>query len=192
MKAVEPIRDRIHIQAMKDAFRNPRDRLLFTLGINTGLRISDLLSLQKADVITRTGLSAQPWRVAQSIILVERKTGKTREIALNQVARSALKEYLADHCPRETDYLFPSRIGVNKPLSRGRAWEILKEAAEQVGIEGIGTHTLRKTFGYHAYQQGIDLSLLQEIYQHSSPAITLHYIGITQDQIREVYHDLNL
>ena len=56
----------------------------------------------------------------------------------------------------------------------------------------IGTHTLRKTFGYHAYQNGSSLELLMDIFNHSSKAQTLRYIGITEEQKKEVYLQSNL
>jgi integrase len=80
-------------------------------------------------------------------------------------------------------FLFRSRQGGNRPMSRTRAYQVLREVAQRHGVEHIGTHTLRKTFGYHFYKQTGDVALLQRILNHSSPAITLRYIGIEQDQI---------
>ena len=117
---VEPIRDRKKIDAIRNFLKgkNPsgRDALLFTLGINSGLRISDLLKLRVADVKNQ-----------ERITIVEQK-----------------KDYLADSGLGAGDYLFPSRKG-NGPLQRVQAWKILTAAARAVGIkENIGTHTLRK------------------------------------------------
>ena len=80
------------------------------------------------------------------------------------------------------DYIFKSRNGTNKPITRVRAYTILNEVARKIGIqEEIGTHTLRKTFGYWFYQRTKDVAILQQIFNHSSPSITLRYIGINQD-----------
>jgi len=96
-----------------------------------------------------------------------------------------------DHWPER--FLFSSRKGNNRPISRVQAYRIINEACRIAKIKGsIGTHTLRKTFGYWAYKQGIDITLLMRIFNHSSPAITLRYIGITQEEINEVYINLNL
>jgi site-specific recombinase XerD len=91
------------------------------------------------------------------------------------------------------DYLFASQKGKIRPISRVHAWFVLNKAARAVGIEGrIGTHTLRKTFGYYAYKQGTDITLLQQLFNHAAPSITLRYIGITQDDIDQVYIKMNL
>ena len=81
---------------------------------------------------------------------------------------------------QDEDYLFPSRKG-DKPITRVQAYRILNAVADKLGLEEIGTHTLRKTFGYHHYQQYKDVAVLQDIFNHSSPSITLRYIGITND-----------
>ncbi len=112
---------------------------------------------------------------------------------LNNNVKKALKEYIEQGCiSNPEDYLFKSRKG-SGPITGVQAWQILNKAASSVGIkERVGTHTLRKTFGYHAYQQGIDITLLQKVFNHSTPSITLRYIGITQEDIDNVYVNLNL
>jgi integrase len=85
----------------------------------------------------------------------------------------------------EKEYLFQSRKGDNKPISRVQAYRVLKKAGKEIGQQKVGTHTLRKTFGYHHYKKNKDVALLQRIFNHSSPSITLDYIGITQDEINE-------
>lgn len=91
--------------------------------------------------------------------------------------------------------LFQSRRG-NAPISRVQAWRILNESARFAGLdvnaEPVGTHTMRKTFGYHAYKMGMDLSVIQKLLNHSSAAVTLAYIGITRDDLDNVYLNLNL
>jgi len=92
----------------------------------------------------------------------------------------------------QDECLFPSRKG-GTPITRQQAYRILNEAARAVGItDQIGTHTLRKTFGYHAYKQGADITRLQYLLNHSAPSVTLRYIGITQEELDNVYLTLNL
>ena len=79
-------------------------------------------------------------------------------------------------------FLFQSRNGKNKPLSRQSAYLILRIAADECGLESVGTHTMRKTFGYHFYNKYKDIVMLMELFNHASPAITKKYIGIKQDQ----------
>jgi len=184
MEFVQPIRDLKQIEAMKAILKSKseRDYLLFVLGINTGLRISDLLALTVGEVWQH--------KPAEFIEIREKKTGKSKRFILNQSAAKALKEtsYLKGADLKAP--LFPSRKG--GAISRIQAYRVLNAAAELAGINEIGTHTLRKTWAYHAYQAGTDLSLIQQVLNHSSPSVTLRYIGITQDDIDRVYKSINL
>ena len=153
--------------------KNKRDLLLFTLGINCGLRISDIISLNIGDVMDKS-----------YITLIEKKTGKFKKIPINSKLKVMLEEYISGKEPDEP--LFQS-VFQNR-LDRFRAYHIIKDACRSAGLdERIGTHTLRKTFGYHHYKQFNDIALLQKIFNHSSPQITLRYIGIDQDRIDESY-----
>lgn len=188
MNTVEPIRDKNKIKLIKTVLksRSLRDWLLFTLGINAGLRISDLLELKIKDVANG--------KVKDKVYIREKKTDKEKQFALSETCKKAIKEYLTSLGNYDIeDYLFKSRQGGNKPLKRKQAYNIINKAARECGIEdNIGTHTLRKTFGYHARMAGADISLIQDLFNHSSPSITKRYIGINQDEKDEVYLNLNL
>ncbi len=190
MQYVQPIRDKKTIQRMKAILksRSYRDYALFTLGINSGLRVSDLLNLKVSDVLDDKG------KIKDRITLREKKTGKAKDFPVGATAKKALQEYLGNTKNLDKEgYLFPSRKKGNGSISRVQAYRILNEAARLAGLEErIGTHTLRKTFGYHAYRMGLDLSVIQKLMNHSSPGITLAYIGITQDDLDNVYLTLNL
>ena len=180
MKKVEPIRDVEKIKKMKDILmkQDYRDYLLFGVGINTGFRISDILQLKVKDVKDKTHIE-----------ITEEKTGKTKRQFINGI-KEDIDKYItgmADH-----EYLFQSRKGTNKPISRVQAYRVLKKAAEKLGIEKVGTHTLRKTFGYHHYQRNKDVAILQKLFNHSSPSITLEYIGISQDEQDQSMKDFYL
>ena len=126
--------------------------------------------------------------------LREKKTNKKRTIALNKKIGRLIERYLETERPaaRYDEPLFLSQKG-GKAISRQHAYDILNDAARSVGItERIGTHSLRKTFGYFAYKQGIDLAMIQKLLNHSSQAETLRYIGITQEQMDEVVLKLDL
>lgn len=193
MKTVQPIRDKKIIEKIKKILHknNTRDYVLFVVGINSGLRISDLLSLKIADVTDNNG------KLKDRISIIEQKTGKAKDFPISKTASDALKELLSDRNIEDDrdSFLFPSRQG-NDSLSRVQAWRVINTAAKESGIntevEPIGTHTMRKTFGYWAYKKGMDLSLIQKLLNHSSPAITLSYIGITRDDLDDVYLNLNL
>lgn len=172
MKAVQPIRDKTNIESMKNELlkKGLRDYMMFVIGINTGLRISDILNLKISDVKDQS-----------HIVIIEKKTEKTKRFLINPMLKNDIDRYIngmSDH-----EYLFQSRKGTNKPISRVQAYRVLNGAAERLGIEDIGTHTLRKTFGYFHYQINKDVALLQELFSHSAPSVTLDYIGINQDNM---------
>lgn len=196
MEFVQPLRRKTHIEALRAELkrRNPRDHAMFVLGIATGLRISDLLTLTVGDVVEVLPRRAAKdrLRIARRLSLRERKTGKTKSFPLNREARSALRSYLRDRVYRFDEPLFVSRKaggdGDPRAISRQHAWHILNEAAHAVGVaERIGTHSLRKTFGYLAFLAGVDVTRIQQLLNHASPATTLAYIGITQDELDQVY-----
>jgi integrase len=150
--------------------------MMFVVGINTGLRISDLLKLTVGQVSN------------SHIMIIEQKTGKKKRFPINRHLRELLDEYTIGM--NDDDYLFPSRKGGH--IGRVQAYRVMNQAAAAVGLEDIGTHTLRKTFGYHHYQQNKDVAILQQIFNHSSPSITLRYIGINQDIIDRSLEDFCL
>ena len=197
MKEVQPIRDTKKIDAMKSIMKgesNYRDLLLFVLGINTGLRISDILSLKWKSFIDGGG---RLLKVGNELNVVEIKTKKVKTFVINKSVAEALKLYYDSLDSVSPDApVFSSRKSDNgspKALSRVGAWMLLNRYARMVGLnDGIGTHTLRKTFGYHLYKRGVSLEHIQKMLNHSSPAITLRYIGITQDQLNGIYYELNL
>lgn len=176
MKVVEPIRDLKILQDFKERLKgwDIKYYIMATLGLNLGLRISDILQLKVIDVKDKEYLE-----------IVEKKTGKRRKTLLNANLRLELQTYISNYKLELEDYLIHSnkkdKDGNKKPISRVRAYQVLNQVAEELGMENIGTHTLRKTFGYHHYQLHKDIALLQEIFNHSSPAITRRYIGINQD-----------
>lgn len=181
MNIVEPIRDVEKIEKMKNYLlrKNYRDYVLFNLGINCGLRISDILNLRVGDVKGKTHLK-----------LKETKTGKNKNQKIPYPVIEMLEEFINGR--EDEEYLFQSRKGYNRPLLRQRAYSIIRDAADHVGLKDIGTHTLRKTFGYHFYQRRKDVALLQDIFNHSAPSITLRYIGINQDVMDEAIDDFYL
>lgn len=182
MKYVQPIRDVDTIEKMKVILKkqNYRNYFLFVFGINSGLRISDILKLKVSDVKDKS-----------HVITKEKKTGKEKRFKLNTNLQEEIREYISNMS--DDDYLFAPVIDrQKKPISREMAWIILNKAARELGLGEIGTHTLRKTFGYHFYQKTKDVALLQNIFNHSSPSVTLRYIGINQDIIDSAIDDFKL
>lgn len=182
MNEVQAIKDKRHIAALKSALAG-RDLLLFTVGINVGLRISDLLSLKVDDL-----------RGKDDVTITEGKTRKKRTFSLNDSVKEAVAALIPESASAE-DYVFPSRKG-DGPIGRVQAYRILNAAIERAGLETVytsfGAHSLRKTFGYFAYEAGADLALLMRVLNHSSQRETLRYIGIEAEEVADVYHAVNL
>lgn len=180
MKYVQPIREKEKIEEVKQILKRQsfRDLFMFIMGVNTGLRISDLLPLQVKHVRNKT-----------HIIQKEQKTGKEKRFKIN----SDLQAFIEDYTKGLSDdnYLFASQK-TNKPITRIQAYRILNTAAKGAGLDEIGTHTLRKTFGYHFYQKTKDVALLQQLFNHSAPSITMRYIGINQDMMDQAIDDFSL
>ena len=189
MFTTEPIRDPKQLQELSAYYlkkNQMRNYVMIVLGAYTALRISDLLSLTWEDVYD---FRAKKFR--DHITLTEQKTGKSKSIAINRAALQALKKYFPQ---RKGRYIFSNGRKAEKPISRVQAWRIITEGARAVGLQGrIGCHSLRKTFGYNAWKSmHTPLPLLMDIFNHSSVRVTKRYLGITQDDIDNVYLKIRL
>ncbi|WP_170008576.1 tyrosine-type recombinase/integrase [Bacillus fonticola] len=190
MEYVDAIRDRKQIDCMKKVLkqRSPRDYLFFVLGINTGLKSTHMLSLRKKDVLNDCDEVVSYWQSPNPCSTSKEETF----IYLNRAVRKAIKFYTENTDLQNDDYLFLS-AKTRQPISRQQAYRILQRAAQQCKLPGkIGLHSLRKTFGYHAYQQGVAISLLQRRFHHATPAETYRYIGIERSKEARVQIDVNL
>lgn len=179
--AVEPIRRLEDINAIKALLDGqPRDYLLFVMGINNGLRAGDLLRLR-----------AGPFRnvrVGDKVPIREQKTGKPQEIVINKPIKKALVKYFAALEPDDEDHLFKSRKGGNQPITVSNANLLVKKWCRAINLRGnFGSHTLRKTFGYILRRKyGVDWEILARRYNHSSPAVTRVYLGIQDDEVNNI------
>jgi len=171
---VQPIRSLEQLEDMKWALKrhcSERDYILFLMGINTGLRVSDLLSLKKEHIIKLKR------KKRKEFLVREGKTKKERMLNITSI----FDEILTYAETLESEWLFPSRKG-DKAISKIQAYRQLQKAGDFAEIESIGTHTMRKTFGYWFYKQTKDVAMLQDILNHSKPQITLTYIGINKEE----------
>ena len=193
MAKAQPIRDKTKVQELikileKDTTDAGKRRyLLFMTGIYTGRRISDIVRLRVGDV-----------RGRESIIIVEKKTGKETEIYIPDKLQQVYKSMLAGM--DERDYVFPSdkagRISREaKHITTRTAYNYMKaiEAAGRFGGTDarISTHTMRKTFGYHYYKMTKDIATLMGLFNHSAAATTLIYIGIASDEKKAAARKVN-
>lgn len=171
MKVVQPIRD---FEKVEEIMRiliadNERNYILFMVGLYTALRISDILRIRVENVKN------------DYLNIREQKTSKFRRVYLHPDLKKALRDFIVDKEPHE--FLFKSREGGNRPISRAMAYKVLNDAAREVGLDSIGTHSMRKTFGYWVYKETKDVAGLQKLFNHSNPEETLRYIGIEQDSV---------
>lgn len=195
MNFVEPIRDKKKIAQIKNQLRGQRryrDLLLFVMGINTALRVSDLLNLQIGDFVSEDG------KIKPRFWIREEKRGKRNEIVINDAIREALKEYLAAY-PTITEnpqnsLFFNTKTGnFGHAITRKQVWKLIDGLCHDVGLQGnFGTHTLRKTWGYHARLAGVGIELIMHNLNHNSLAYTKRYLGITDEELADVARRLNL
>lgn len=192
MGKTQPLKELEQIEALKEYFYDRgevRNYTLIVLGLNTSLRISDMLMLRWHDVYNfNTGT------YKQHIYVCEKKTQKRNTIALNPAITTALETLRkAERNVLPETFLFSSRKGNNRPITRNYAFTLIKNASQALGFEeNIACHSLRKTFGYQAWKQGIQPALLMSIYNHSSYEVTKRYLGITQDERDEVFFKVML
>jgi integrase len=181
---VQPIRDLQQLEDMKWALRRhcgERDYILFLIGINTGLRIGDLLTLETKTIL---GLKKKK---RKEFLIREGKTKKERMVNITGIYEEVY-EYAQSV---NSNWLFPSRKG-DKSISTIQAYRQLQKAADFASVEAVGTHTMRKTFGYWFYKQTKDVAMLQDILNHSTPQGTLRYIGIIKEEKDHVLDTFSL
>lgn len=188
MELVEPIRDRKIIAKFENDLRhnNLRDLILFKIGINSGLRISDLTTLRIEDV-----------KGQEHAKVKERKTGKWNKLVISPKLQKMIREYIKTQLDdRDAGWLFPSRKtkdGKENHISTKQGYRVIKDSADRIGYKApLGTHTLRKTYGYHLYLSGMDVTRIMALLNHSAPSVTLNYIGITREELDTAVINLDL
>lgn len=193
MEMTYPLKNKEDIEEIKDYFlnveKNKRNYLMFMIGISSALRISDILTLKVSDI-------SPDGRTAKEKIIVkkEQKTDKRKVFGVSTNLRRAIESFLAEYTPSLDDFVFTSRQGDGKPITRHRAGQILKKAFDDCNLSHInfGTHGLRKTFAYHAWKEGIDITHLMKMLNHSHQGVTLAYITVEEDELNEFYIKLNM
>lgn len=195
--AAEPFRNAMDFAAMAQYLGShgtyrQRNYMLIVLGTTLGLRVGDLMSIRVRDVVDKDG-AVRPY-----LELIEEKTGKRSKNVITPKAAAAIEDYLANTEYRLDDPLFCSRKrqgGEKRALDKTQVWKILNEAARALGLEeNVGTHSMRKTYGYSANAAMLDagmsaaqaMEVLQEKYRHSSQTVTMRYLGLAQKNIDAV------
>ena len=178
---VEPIREPKDIENIKRLLiTNTRDLLLFTLSLNNGLRMSDILHLTVNDV--------SHLKVGEMVTIKEKKTGKTNVLCLNKSVHKILKQYLDERKPEGNEYLFISKKGNNRPLTVSSVSSMVKQWCKDLHIVGnYGSHSLRKTWGFHQRTRyGVGMELLMKRFNHSSMSVTLRYVGLQDKDVNDL------
>lgn len=172
MNYVQPIKTKAKIDEIENILKdwNEKYRIMYLVGIYTGLRISDILALQVKDIYGKDHVDIR-----------EKKTRKAKRFKINRILAKEISKFCSGRA--EDEFLIQSRQGQNQAIVSRRAYEVIKKAGQLAGVDNLGTHSMRKTFGYHYYKQTGDIVTLQKIFNHAAPAVTMLYIGIVQDSI---------
>ena len=192
MGTSQPIRSLDELTAFRSYYLNKevnlRNYMLICMGLNTALRISDMLQLKWGNVY-----DFDRKHYAKHIVVQEGKTGKETRIAINNNLIEAFEMYMGSlKSVSGNDYIFTGKTK-GTHLSRSQAFRIITHVAEALNMEnGISCNSLRKTFGYYAWKYGTPPAMLMEIYNHSSYEITKRYLGIKQDDRDNVFLKVNL
>ena len=192
MSTAQPIRSNDELNLFKEFYLNNRPNVrnyaLICIGLNSALRISDVLQLRWEDVY-----DFKNEHFLKHIIIIEKKTNKETRIAINDNIKQGLGMYMDSlYNIKKCDNIFNGQKK-RKPLSRSQAFRIIKKAANELHMEsGISCHSMRKTFGYYAWKCGTPPAILMDIYNHSSYEITRRYLGIKQDDKDSVFLNINL
>lgn len=171
-----------------------RNKMLFLISVNVGLRASDLVQLRwsyfyKDDMMFKESYTLQPKK--------QRRTGKFVKIFFNQTVKRAIENYINEYPIEDlNDYLFKSRKG-NNPITERGLWKIIVDVSADAGIEkNVGSHSLRKTWARNIYDNAEDKSealvMLQECLRHSDSLTTLRYIAIMDEEKKDMYKSIEL
>ena len=177
---VEPIRKKSEIKRIKELLsKNPSHLCLFSVGINTGFRISDILQI--------TVKMVKDIQTGGEISIKEKKTGKIRKVNLNEGVINDIKGLLESKDYSDDDFLFTNQRG--NVFTTPYVSTMVKKWCSDVGLKGnYASHSLRKTFGFHQRVSfGVSLPILVDIFNHSSQKQTLQYLGIQPEEIKSVY-----
>lgn len=175
-----------------------RNKLLFVIGINVGLRASDLITLKWSFFLDC--VKDGEYKFKDFYTLQPKKTRKQKKFVklfFNNTVKKVVVDYLNEF-PTDNlnEYMFKSREG-DGAIAATTLWRIIKNAAKEAGInQNIGSHSLRKTWGRFCFENAEDktraLVLLQKAFNHSSQDVTLHYLGLLDDDIQDMYESVNI
>ena len=187
MAASEAVKTKAEIEVVEALLRKFRRSPLYgdiwRIGVNMALRISDML-LMRYDHIDL---------VKREYKTVEKKTGKKRTIRLNNTAIALIEKrrqaYPYDVYVFQSDYNRKRHIA--KPVARTEVCKAFREVGDVVKVQ-LGTHSMRKSRGWAMYTDGVPIEMIAKVLNHSSPAATMLYLGITEEEVMQTYDDYEL
>ena len=191
---VQPVKDMNQVANMMrilERMGNRRDPLLLKFGLNTALRIKDILRLKVKHLFESDGTLKEYLDLFESKT-IKRKNRKLKQIKLNSVIRPELESYVKFYELEPEDWIFFSLRDPSNPLDRVRAYSLLRDAAEKSGVTKFGTHSMRKTLAYNIYNKTKNLALVMRMLNHSNPKHTLRYIGIEQEELDDTYEEFSI
>tara|TARA_R110000744_G_scaffold41284_4_gene93414 strand:+ start:917 stop:1504 length:588 start_codon:yes stop_codon:yes gene_type:complete len=191
---VQPVKDKNQIANMVRVLEmkgNRRDSLLLKFGLNTALRIKDILRMKVKYLFNSDGTIKEYLDLFESKT-IKRKSRKLKQIKLNSVIKPELESYVDFYGLEKDDWIFFSLKNPANPLDRIRAYTLLRDAARKSGVNKFGTHSMRKTLAYNIYNKTKDLALVMRILNHTDPDYTLRYIGIEQSNLDEAYEEFSI
>ena len=175
-----------------------RNKMLFLIGINIGIRASDLRTLKWSFFFDKNAsgeLEFKQFYMLQP--MKQRKQKKFVKLFFNQTVKQIINNYISEYPFDDLEeYMFASRKGDN-PITANSLYHIVKDIAIEAGIkQNIGSHSLRKTFGFWCWHNADDknkaLVILQQIFNHSSTQVTAKYIGILDDEMKDMFDSIEL
>lgn len=192
-RRMEPIRSMEKVHRIEVALSQREDPhgqrmfLFFAVGIRLGLRVGDMLQLRVGDLRGKERFTYVPTKKKHQMAAKGRRADPIT-IPLDRTLVRIIDRRCAEM--DDNDWLFRSRerdpvTGKARAISRSQALNDMRDIGRLIGLDGLGNHTLRKTFGYHYYQKSHDVAFLQEWFQHASPKTTLIYIGMNEENLRK-------
>ncbi|WP_270647471.1 tyrosine-type recombinase/integrase [Paeniclostridium hominis] len=193
-RPANPIKSKRDVLDIQDylRYKNKRDYILFLVGITTGYRAGDLVSLKARDI--RQAIKYGEFVIEEGKKFnnanVREKNRKARAVVLLPKLEKILKEYIKDM--KDYEYVFKSRKGNNQHIGVQAVSNILKEAGEYFGLYNISAHSMRKTYAYKIYMDtGCDIVAVKELLGHRSIEETKAYIGLDQEKYQRISNYLN-
>lgn len=186
-KTTEPLKNKDTIKAIELYLKNNnfRNYGLFKVQLNTGLRISDIVKLKYNDIFNENG------QIKTHLNIIEQKTNKKRVILINNTLKIVFNELKDNLSIKPQEYIFKSRKGKNNAITTTQVHRIYQNIAKIFNLKNFNSHSLRKTFCYFIYKKNKDINLIMKLMNHSNSNITLRYIGLTDNDIDNIYNELD-